>query len=210
MKTLVFAVTLMLSTLGLTQSKFQATATGDNGGTIFQHHDTSSNGQVNNSAISTSSATGFTSPATVLSTHIGGKDYAINPDAGVINIGQIQFGTGLFNNGDLSNVALFDSADLSYVTVTTNGSCGQFKTDLSCKPNGFTPNGPVFTGVFVGTISWNTLPDSSHMLSGTVMGVVNGKNNPVFLSFVATTVPENHSAFQNGQERINTVTIQEF
>ena len=203
MKNIVLAVTIMLSTLGVGQSKFSATSNGDTGGTIFQHYDGCSSGQVQNSAVSTSSACGFTSPVALTSLHLGGKDYA------GFNIGNVQFGTGLFLNGNFNTVALFDSADLSYVTVGTNGSCGQFKHDgVTCKPNGFVPNSATtFVGIFVGTVSWNSLPDGSHTLSGTVKGIVNNSGNSVFLSFVATTVPETHGEFQNGHERISTVSL---
>jgi len=119
------------------------------------------------------------------------------------------FNLELFLNGNFNTVALFDSADLSYVTVGTNGSCGQFKHDgVTCKPNGFVPNSATtFVGIFVGTVSWNSLPDGSHTLSGTVKGIVNNSGNSVFLSFVATTVPETHGEFQNGHERISTVSL---
>lgn len=207
MKSLILAVVVLLSTLSFSQSSFVADASD---GTIFTHYDTGS-GQVINSAISTSSATGFTSPATLTHIHLGGKDYSINPNAGVVDLGNVQFGTGLFLNGSFDNVALLSSANLSYVIVGTNGSCGQFKPDDTCKVNGFTPNtATAFVGVFVGTIAWNTLVDGSHTLSGTVLGVINNKGNPVFMSFVATTVPESHAAFQNGHERIATVNISSF
>jgi len=202
---------ILFSTFGIAQSNFKAVSTGDTGGSISTHFDTCSSNEVINSAISTSTSCGFTSPAVLTNLHLGGKDYAINPDAGVVNLGGVQFSTGLFLNGDLNGVALFDSANLSYVSIYANGSCGQFKNDgVTCKPNGFVPNGYIFVGVFVGTISWNTLIDGSHTLSGTVMGVINNKGNPVFLSFVATTVPESHPAFQNGHERIGTVSLEAF
>lgn len=80
-------------------NNFTVTATS---GTLFQHNDQSHDGNgnltsFNNTAISTSSATGFTTPATVNSGTFRGTSYcattAICP-AGT-NIGQLQVGTGL-------------------------------------------------------------------------------------------------------------------
>jgi hypothetical protein len=208
MENFVLAAVVMFSTLSFAQGSFVADGDGTQGGSISTHLD-QGQGAVINSAISTSTSTGFTSPAVLTHVHLGGKDYVTNPSAGVNNIGSVQFGTGLFLNGDLNSVALFDSANLSYVTVATNGSCGQFKPDDTCKANGMTPNtATAFVGVFVGTISWNTLPDGSHVLAGTVLGIVNNKGNPVYMSFVATTLPGSFSG--NGHLRINTVNISSF
>lgn len=202
MKSIILALTVLLSTLGVAQSGFSATA---GTGFISTHYDTCSSGAVINSAISTSTSCGFTSPAVLTKVHLGGKDYA------GFNIGNVQFGTGLFLNGDFNSVALLDSANISYVTVGTNGACGQFKADGTCKPSGFVPNSSTtFVGVFVGTVSWNSLLNGTHTLSGVVRGIVSAKGSPVFLTFLATTVTESHTAFQNGHERIDTVTLTPF
>lgn len=111
---------------------FSVTATG---GTLFQHNDLGhdGNGNVtsfNNAAISTSSATGFTSPATVNSGIFRAKSYcattAVCP-AGT-NIGQLQVGTGLpislpFQTPQLT-LYYPDVFNSTYSTLATTGYPG--------------------------------------------------------------------------------------
>lgn len=105
---------------------FSVTATG---GTLFQHHDTGHDGNgnltsINNEAISTSSATGFTTPAVVNSGTFRNKTYcattAVCP-AGT-NIGQLQVGTGLpvANNPFQSPQFMLYTPDVFSFTDNTN------------------------------------------------------------------------------------------
>jgi len=139
-----------------------------------------------------------------------GKDFNANPDFGVVQFGQIQFGMGSFLSGALSDTALFD-VDQSYVTISSNGSCGQFKIDGTCKVGGFLPNtATLFVGMFVGRISWSTNPDNSHVVEGTVRGFVNGGTTAVFLNFVATTAPDASPFTTNGHLPIVSVSLSPF
>lgn len=184
--------------------QFKASAASS--GSLSNHYDytTTPYTQID-SRISTSMPSGFTSPATLTTLHFEGKDYA------GFNIGQVQFGTGSFLSGSLSDTALF-TADQSYVLVSANGSCGIFKADgVTCKNNGYTPNtATMFVGVFLGNISWQTLADNSHILKGVVKGIIDGKGDAKYMSFTATTVVDSNPFAGNGHLDLNTITIQAF
>jgi hypothetical protein len=199
---------LFLTALTHAQAGFQATA---NSGSLSNHQDCSTTPcTVVDTRISTSSASGFTSPAQVTFVHFSGKDFNASPDNGVIEFGQFQLGTGSFLSGSLASTALFD-VDQSYVTIGTNGSCGQFNAAGTCKPGGFLPNtATMFVGVFVGRISWSTNADNSHVLMGTVRGFVNGGTTQVFLNLTATTAADSNPFASNGWLNIATVTIAPF
>lgn len=219
MKTL-FALCLTLGSLIFVpftpaQQQFAATADGNMvAATISSHTDCSHtiSGQcpLVDTRVSTSSASGATSPAALIFLHYGGKDFNASPDNSVIQFGQIQFGTGSFLSGSLSSVALFD-VDQSYITIGTNGSCGEFKANGTCKAGGFLPNtATLFVGVFVGRISWSTNADNTHVLMGTVRGTVNGNPTVVFLNLTANTAADANPFVGNGYLPITTVTIAPF
>lgn len=197
------------------QAGFQARADATTGGAISNHVTCSGNTCMPvDSRISTSTnavgGNGLTSPAAVIFEHVNGRDFNISPDNGVLLFGGFQFGTGSLLSGSLSSVALFD-VDQSYVTVGSNGSCGQFNLAGTCKAGGFTPNtNTLFVGVFVGRISWSTNPDNSHVVEGTVRGFVNGGNTVVFLNFVATTVPDASPFTNNGHLPIVSISLSPF
>lgn len=232
------------------------------GGVLFQHHDQSHDGNgnltsINNEAISTSSATGFTSPVVVNSGTFRNKAYC--DTTGVLcpvgtNLGQLQIGTGLPTNSQFNvpqNTTyfpdIFDTVSAncpgsppllfptnapcgSYVFVATNGACAKFKTDPTygilvsncpgasgrvtndwCASDGSSPC--TFIGRFkTGTlISFQTQPDGTSVLSGTVSGLIPfpGKANnyyQVSCSFNLITAPD-FASWTNGHESVQLVTI---
>lgn len=208
MKTILAVLFLTSITWG--QAGFTAHADGSTGGSLSNHTICAISGCTPvDSRISTSMASGFTSPAVVTFFHVNGKDYATNSDFGSVNLGQLQFGTGSLLSGDLSSIALFDS-DQSYVSIGGNGSCGQFKLDGTCKVGGQVPNSAtVFVGVFEGRITWETNADLSHLIKGTMKGSVLG-SAPVFLSFTCLTAPDSAPFLSNGHLQIQTVTVAPF
>ncbi len=199
---LIFALFSTITSYG---QQFKASANGSTGGSLSNHYDYSTTpATLVDSRVSTSTPTGFTSPAVVTTLHFNGKDFAGS------YLGGLQFGTGSQLSGSLAGTALF-KADQSYVTLSTNGDCGIFKTDGSCKNNGFVPNtSTMFVGIFEGIISWQTLADNSHVIRGTVKGVINAKGPAVFMSFTATTVPDGSPFTGNGHLRLATITLQAF
>ncbi len=204
MKTLLTSL-LLLSSLACAQSAFQARAVQ---GALFNQTFCGGSGCVTSTRVSTSSSSGFTSPAQVQFEHVNGKDFNISPDNGVVTFGGVQLSTGSFLSGDLASTALFD-VDQSYVTISSNGLCGRFKADGTCKAGGFTPHTlTLFVGVFVGRISWSTNPDNSHVLMGTVKGFVNGGTTAVLLNLVATTTPNPNPFLYS--ENLTTVSIAPF
>jgi len=207
MKNLLISVILFLAVRAGAQQNFQATANS----AILSNH-------AADTRVSTTTDSGFISPATLTFVHVQGKDFNINPDLGVNGLGNVQFGTGSFLSGSLSGTALFD-VDQSFVIVGTNGYCGQFNAMGVCKPGGFVPNSTsTFVGVFEGTVTWQTcvgglpvsqcagVPDNAHVIKGTVKGLVLGAGPNVFLSFTAVTAPDTNPFVGNGH--LNVVSIQ--
>lgn len=250
---------------------FAVTATG---GTLFQHNDQSHDGNgnltsFNNAAISTSSATGFTSPATVNSgKSFRGKNYC--DTTGVLcplgtNLGRFQIGTGLptnspynipqnmsyfsdvFNStystlaitgypgapecGGVTNataVNLLNAPCGSFVAVDTNGACAKFGTNSqgdtvpACHGNsGYTTNDWCATDgsvpcAFIGRfkpntdITFQTQPNGTSVLSGTVIGIIPQQSNGNFWRVNCTltlTTAADFAAWINGHETIQTATI---
>lgn len=201
-KAIVLLVALFAAVTSYGQT-FKASATTGSLATHF-NYSTSPATQVD-TRISTSTPSGFTSPAALTDLHFQGKDYA------GVDIGGLQFGTGSFLSGSLTGTALF-KADQSYVVLGSNGSCGIFKADgFTCKNNGFTPNtATMFVGVFEGIISWQTLADNTHVIRGVVKGLIDGKGAAVYLSFTATTVADPDPFTGNGHLNLATITLQAF
>ena len=209
MKTFLATLLFLLSSFAHAQAGFATNATGGN---LWVHQDCSTIPCTQlDSRISTSSTPGgFSTPATVVFEHVLGKDFDINPNFGVLSLGSFRLGTGSFLSGSLTGTALFD-VDQSFVTISSNGNCGEFKVDGSCQTGGFTPNtDTLFVGVFVGKISWFTNPDNSHVLQGTVMGFVNGGTTVVFRNLIATSVPDPNPFVNSGRLVMATVTIAPF
>ena len=202
MKTL-SALLLLLSSFATGQAAFRANGAG---GMLSNHYNYSTTPFTQiDSRISTSTASGFTSPATVIFEHVGGLDYAITPDRGVVDLGRIRLGTGSFLSGSLSGAALF-GVDQSFVIVDSNGSCGAFNPDGTC--NRFTPNtASLFVGVFTGQISWSTNADHTHVRNGTVQGTVNGGSTVITRNLTATTAADANPFVANGHLNITTVTL---
>lgn len=212
-KLLVLLFGLFTATVGNAQQNFRAVGTGASISTHF-NYGTTPYTQLD-TKISTSTnpvgGNGLTSPAMVVAIHVNGKDYAINPDAGVVGFGgSFQFGTGSLLSGNVADTAVFGN-DGSYVTIGSNGACGIFKADLTCKNNGFTPNtATLFVGVFVGHISWATQLDGTHVIKGTVYGIPMGNGQAVYLSFTAVTAADPAPFVGNGHLNVTTVTVENF
>lgn len=198
MKTILAVLFLTSITWG--QAGFRASATD---GFLANHTICQGPGCVLDNRVSMTTTTGFTSPSTVNFVHVNGKDYNAIP------LGGVMFSTGSFLSGSLSSTAVFD-VDQSSVVVYTNGQCGQFKLDGTCKVGGEVPNsGITFVGVFEGRITWETNADLSHLIKGTLKGSVLG-SAPVFLSFTCLTAPDSAPFMSNGHLLIQTVTVAPF
>lgn len=111
-------------------NNFTVTSTG---GTLFQHHDTSHDGNgnltsFNNEAMGTSSATGGANPSTVNSGLFRGKSYCANGSCPGTNIGQLQIGVGLPTNSPYNipqNTSYFpDVFNSTYSTLAITGYPG--------------------------------------------------------------------------------------
>ncbi len=192
------------------QAGFIARANGDTAGQLSNHTICGGTGCVVDNRISTSTSTGFTSPASVDFLHFSGKDFTTSPDNGVVILGSFQFGTGSFLSGDLANTALFD-VDQSYVSVGTNGQCGAFTNTGHCKVGFTLPNtATMFVGVFEGRVTWETNLDNSHVIKGTVKGFVNGGTTAVFLGFTCQTAPDPAPFMSNGHLPIVSIDLEAF
>lgn len=149
---------------------------------------------------------GLTSPASLVAFHLGGKDYAATPDLGVLSFGgSFQFGTGSLLGGNVNSTAVF-GVDQSYVTLGSNGACGAFRANGTCKY--FSPNtSTLFVGVFSGFIIWQTNADNTHTIWGVVRGVVNGTGSAANFAFNAKTVADPNPFVGNGHLNVSTVSI---
>lgn len=203
MKTLLAVLVLSIASFG--QANFQASTNQAIGGTVFTHTTCGGSGCMLDSRISTSSTTGFTSPAAVNFFHFQGKDFNTSPDNGVILLGRFQFGTGSLISGDLNTTAVFGS-DQSYVVIDSNGSCGAFTMSGNCKVGFTAPNtATMFVGIFLGNVTLITNLDGSKTLQGVVRGTVNGGSQTVDLNFTAQT-----GQLLNGQLAITSASVSPF
>ena len=196
MKTILAILALTAASFG--QANFAASADNRTGSTVAQH--------LADTRISTSTDSGFTSAAAVIFEHIGGKDFNVSPDNGVMLFGSFQFGTGSLLSGDVSTTAVFGS-DSSYVTISSNGACGAWTNSGNCKVGFTTPlTDTLFVGIFLGNITWVTNLDGTHTVQGVVRGHVNGATSTVDLNFTAQIAPH----FQNGYAGLLNVSVAPF
>lgn len=178
MKKLLLVLALTLVPSLVTAQNFRAIATD---GSLSTHYDGGS-GAVMDSAISTSTSTGFTSPATVNEVTIGNQNYFGD------NVGQLQVGTGLLLDGDPNTSAHFAAAG-SYIT-------GGFHT-------GNTPDS-FFVGAFTSRVTWMQTNSGAHMLFGVATGKLNGGNAHRYV-VILISVPGNFVG--NGHLNISSLTV---
>ena len=81
-------------------------------------------------------------------------------------LGSVSFSTGALTSGDIWSGGTFSSAGSSFV-ITSAGFVGQ-------------PKGVIFSGAFVGPISWTVVSHTGtynyvFVLSGTIRGMLNGR-----------------------------------
>lgn len=197
-------ITLLFALFASIVSYGQNFSVSSSGGSLANHTICGGTGCIVDARISTTTTTGFDSPSIITNTHFQGRDFAD------YNLGDVDFSTGSFQAGDLAGTALY-KADGSYVRMSANGRCGIYRPDGLCRSYGFVPNtNTFFIGVFEGLVTWQTLADKSHIIKGTVKGIINGKGGAVYLSFTATTEPDAAPFTRNGHLDIATINLRAF
>ncbi len=108
------------------------------------------------SNLSTSSSSGFTTPGRInVVKGLGGHNYT------GLNLGKLTFSTGALTSGSLASGGSFAGG-------------GSFTMSLNGSVKGM-PNATVFQGSFNGPVVWSNLGHGYYSLSGTIVGIYNGR-----------------------------------
>lgn len=150
---------------------------------LISTHFNGGEGAVIDTAISTSTSTSFTSPATVNQVTIVNKTYKGN------YVGNLQLGTGALLDGD-ANLSAHFAASGSYIL-------GGFHTGATTDA--------VFVGSFTSRITWMYVQNSGvHILFGVGKGKINGGQTHRYFVTLTTT----HDTFgSNGHIPIASVSV---